>query len=167
MKKLLPLLTLAFLSCSIDFNTSVYKQETYDRVYPDPLLTKGSVFENLSVETLCSKDYTRQARKVPSSLKAEVYKRYGIEKTANLVIDHFVNLGIGGDNKIENLWPQPIRQSQGLGSRQKDEVENYLRKKICSGMISISDAQDLVKTDWAKVYRKIKADQNPDSEDED
>lgn len=169
MKKIFLFITLAFLSCSVDFNTTNvdrFPELPYDRIYPDFSLTQGSVFENLSVETLCSKDYTRQARNVSFSLKAEVYKRYGIEKTTNLVIDHFINLGVGGDNRIENLWPQPLRQSQGFGSRQKDEIENYLRRQICSGNISILDAQNLIKADWVKVYQKIN-EKNPDSEDED
>lgn len=47
-------------------------------------------------------------RNVASSLKAELYDKYGIPEGCRdrYTIDHIIPLSIGGDNTPENLWPE-------------------------------------------------------------
>ena len=47
-------------------------------------------------------------RNVNSSLKKYIYKTYNIDYSnrSNYTIDHIIPLSLGGNNSIENLWPQ-------------------------------------------------------------
>lgn len=40
--------------------------------------------------------------------KQKVYDMYGVKQSCrvNYTIDHFIPLSLGGDNSIENLWPE-------------------------------------------------------------
>lgn len=57
---------------------------------------------------------------------------------------------LGGANVVENLWPEPADPRPG--SREKDIVEAYLRRQVCSGAMSLSDAQEAIRKDWYAVY---------------
>src|ERR1019366_5961663 len=50
--------------------------------------------------------------------------------------DHLVPLELGGDNVIANLWPEPAEPHPGF--HEKDRVENYLHRQVCSGAMSRS-----------------------------
>jgi len=38
---------------------------------------------------------------------------------------------------------------------QKDEVENYLHDQVCSGAMSLKDAQAQIATNWLAVYNRM------------
>jgi len=81
----------------------------------------------------------------------DVFARYGLayaEAHDAFELDHLIPLELGGDNSAANLWPQPNRWSQT-----KDDVENYLHRKVCAGKISIGEAQGAIGTDWVSVSR--------------
>jgi hypothetical protein len=67
--------------------------------------------------------------------------------------DHLVSLEVGGaPNAAANLWPEPY--AGPYGARVKDTIENRLHTLICSGQISLADAQYQEATDWVGAYRK-------------
>jgi hypothetical protein len=63
-------------------------------------------------------------------------------------------LELGGSNDLKNLWPEPAEPRPGF--HEKDRVENYLHRQVCSGRMSLADAQKQIQTDWLAVYEKIK-----------
>jgi len=85
-----------------------------------------------------------------------VYKLYGATKVKGRCceIDHLISLELGGDNGLANEWPQPYEPRPG--AHEKDAVENYLHKQVCSGKMELTDAQSQIARDWYAVYLKMK-----------
>ena len=72
--------------------------------------------------------------------------------------DHFIPLELGGDpTNPRNLWPEPYNLNPG--AREKDIAENYPRKQVCSGAVTIKQAQHLIVTDWYRLYLQIQQNQ--------
>jgi hypothetical protein len=94
-------------------------------------------------------------RNVPDSEKNQDYAEYGITShaTGQYEVDHLVSLELGGSNDIANLWPELANPTPGF--HQKDQVENYLHDQVCSGAISLNDAQVEIATDWLSVYQRM------------
>ena len=63
---------------------------------------------------------------------------------------HLIPLELGGANSIQNLWPQFYLPKPG--ARQKDVVENRLHKSVCSGAMSLAEAQRRIATNWYSEY---------------
>ncbi len=74
---------------------------------------------------------------------------------ARYEVDHLIPLELGGSNDVTNLWPQSYVST--WGAHIKDELENRLHKLVCAGTITLPEAQDAIKTDWIKAYRKYVA----------
>ena len=52
-------------------------------------------------------------------------------------------------------------QNPGMCSQvraKKDEVESYLHDHVCSGVISLAEAQQQIAADWYAVYIRIHSD---------
>ena len=123
--------------------------------YPNPKLTPGDILTT-NASIVCVSGYTATVRDVPTSLKKEVYTEYNLaypEPTGTYECDHFIPLELGGSNDIKNLWPEPAEPVPGF--RQKDRVENYLHDQVCSGKMTLEEAQKEIRTDWYKVYKTI------------
>jgi hypothetical protein len=73
---------------------------------------------------------------------------YGLsDSRANYELDHLVPLEVGGDGySVQNLWPEPYHIE--FGAHIKDAFENYLHNQVCSGAMSLSDAQNQIATNW-------------------
>jgi len=135
-------------------------------VYPFyPRDIKGDVYSNLQDGVLCQVGYTKTVRHVSVSTRRLVFKRYGITRGhwGEYEVDHFISLALGGNNSIQNLFPQPYEvylsvngKNLRMGAREKDVVENNLHKKICRGEITPKQAQDIITTDWVGYYLKLK-----------
>ena len=103
--------------------------------------------------TICVRGYTRTIR--PSSSIT------GREKVASLgsygdpvnpsayEYDHLISLELGGAaNDARNLWPEP-----GGSPNPKDSLENRLHSLVCSGQLTLFDAQKSIVTNWVMAYR--------------
>ena len=93
-------------------------------------------------------------RNVPESEKNQVYAEYGIKhhKTGEYEVDHLVSLELGGSNEIANLWPEAASPTPGF--HQKDRYENYLHAQVCSGAISLEEAQRRIATNWLQYWQE-------------
>lgn len=122
---------------------------------PDSACTPGAIFPNATVQEICTYGYTRTVRNVPFSEKDQVYAEYGIYQhyTGQYEVDHLVPLELGGSNDIANLWPEAASPTPGY--HQKDEVENYLHDQVCSGAMSLQEAQKEIATNWLAVYNHM------------
>lgn len=127
---------------------------------PDPSKTPGEANPVLTQQKLCSKSFrTGPYRKVPQSLKNQVYKLYGAVNHKGVCagkegceVDHLISLEIGGANTIKNLWPEPYPGT--WGAHTKDKLENRLHKLVCAKTITLEEAQKAISTDWIAAYRK-------------
>ena len=99
---------------------------------------------------------TKRRRHVPPEVHRQAFAEYGIRYPVprdTYEVDHLVPLELGGDNVIANLWPEAAEPTPGF--HQKDQVENYLRDRVCSGAMSLPEAQRQIATDWMAVWRQI------------
>ena len=106
-----------------------------------PGVANPDVTQSSIGETICSQGWTRTIRP-PSSytgeLKVEQMEAYGRRgTTSDYQEDHLVSLELGGDpTDPRNLWPEPIERA-----REVDQVENELNDAVCSGRMSLEEAQ--------------------------
>ncbi len=129
---------------------------TVNGPYPDPACTPGAVFATTSVDTICVSGYTKTVRSVSTKLKRQVYAQYNLPyppKTGTYEADHFIPLGLGGNNDIANLFPEAGDPRPGF--KEKDIVENYLRQQVCNGEMPLPRAQEAIASDWLEVYNAI------------
>ena len=129
--------------------------------YLPPSTTKGSLNPNVTQDniqqTVCVSGWTKEIR--PSSsyttkLKIQQMKEMGLSgDPKDYEEDHLISLEIGGNpTDPANLWPQPW--AGPYGAHQKDRLENALHKDVCSGKISLKEAQKVISEDWVKEYKK-------------
>jgi hypothetical protein len=91
--------------------------------------------------TICTRGWTRTIRP-PSSytadLKVEQMREYGVGgATSDYQEDHLISLELGGHpSDPRNLWPEPIKRAEKV-----DEIENELNRKVCSGELTLAEAQ--------------------------
>jgi hypothetical protein len=85
--------------------------------------------------------------------------------TSDYEEDHLIPLEVGGHpTDPKNLWPEPYNVPNG--ARQKDKVENLLHSRVCSGQMTLADAQNLIGSNWEAVEGGATADTTPSSSDE-
>lgn len=122
---------------------------------PDKNCTPGATISGVTVEQICTPGYSSQVRDVSIQTKNLVYKEYGItaHKTGEYEVDHFISLELGGSNDLANLWPEPADPRPGF--HEKDQVENYLHSQVCTGKISLEQAQEAIAQNWLEVYKSI------------
>jgi hypothetical protein len=123
--------------------------------YPDHACTPGAIIASATKDQICVSGYSKGVRNVPDQEKKDVYAEYGIthRTTGEYEVDHYISLELGGSNDISNLFPEASLPKPGF--HEKDKVENYLHEQVCSGAISLDEAQREIATDWYVVYVKI------------
>ncbi len=112
---------------------------------PDPVCTPGAVLTT-DAATVCQAGYASSVRNLPDATRNAVYAEYGISDHTDYVIDHLIALEDGGDTAIANLWPE--RVSGWPGAKEKDWVEGALHRGVCTGRVTLPDAQRWLATDW-------------------
>jgi hypothetical protein len=122
---------------------------------PDTACTPGAIFADATTDKICQSGYASSVRNVPTSEKDQVYAEYGIAThyTGQYEVDHLVSLELGGSNDIANLWPEAASPTPGF--HQKDQVENYLHDQVCSGKVSLQQAQYEIATNWLQIYHQM------------
>lgn len=122
---------------------------------PDSACTPGAVFPDVTTQQICQSGYSSSVRNVPEDEKNQVYAEYGIAShtAGQYEVDHLISLELGGSNDISNLWPEAAQPTPGF--HEKDKVENYLHSQVCSGQISLAQAQQEIARDWLSVYNQM------------
>jgi len=105
--------------------------------------------------TICVPGWTDTVRP-PVSYTEPIKKRqiaessYADKRLSSYEEDHFIALEIGGAPRDEaNLWPEPRAGAGGAGD--KDSEENSLHRQVCSGQITLVEAQAQMYADWRDV----------------
>ena len=102
----------------------------------NPAVTQATI-----AGTICRQGWTRTIRpasEYTSRLKLEQMKVYGrTGEPSDYQEDHLVSLELGGHpTDPRNLWPEPRPRAERV-----DTLENELNAAICSGRISLAEAQ--------------------------
>jgi len=128
---------------------------------PDSSLTPGAVNPDVTAanihQTICVPGWTKTIR-APASytnkLKLEQMRLRGITgQPSDFEEDHLISIELAGHpTDPKNLWPQ--HWAEPWGARDKDATETALKRLVCSGKVSLSDAQHAISTDWIAAYRK-------------
>ena len=121
---------------------------------PNHNLTPGAT-RPVTVGDVCSIAHEEVVRDVPSSLRQEVFKEYGIvnPRPGDYEIDYLIAPGLGGAEDIHNLWPEPT-SSSAWNAHVKDALEERLHQLVCSGELDIPTAQRAIASDWITAYKK-------------
>ena len=121
---------------------------------PNRSLTPGAT-RPVTIGDVCSIAHEEVVRDVPSSLRQEVFKEYGIvnPRPEDYEIDYLIAPGLGGAEDIHNLWPEPI-SSSAWNAHVKDALEERLHQLVCSGALDLPTAQRAIASDWITAYKK-------------
>ena len=119
----------------------------------DPRVTQSNIRN-----TICRRGYTSTVRppfEYTNAMKHRLMQIYGVTGSIHdYELDHLIPLELGGCPNCEaNLWPEP--RNLFPGASEKDEVESYLHKQVCSGAMSLAAAQREIAADWYALYRRI------------
>jgi hypothetical protein len=108
-------------------------------------LTPGALNQDVTQATIgstvCVHGWTRTIRppsSYTSQLKVEQMASYGLTGSpSGYQEDHLVSLELGGHpTDPRNLWPEPYPRAAEV-----DQIENELNDKVCSGKLSLTEAQ--------------------------
>jgi len=134
-------------------------------IYPDPSRTPGATNPDITQEnireTICNPRWSTKSIRPEESythrLKIEQIREYGYpdSRLKDYEEDHFIPLELGGNpTDPKNLWPEPFETSiPDGGAHAKDKVENYLHAEVCSGSLTLDQAQREIAEDWYRVYQ--------------
>lgn len=101
--------------------------------------------------TICVRGWTKTIRPPVSytnNLKSIQLQRYGQpQQLALYEEDHLIPLELGGaPRNSDNLWPQLWNGPSGAHT--KDSEENLLHEQVCSGALTLDQAQQKIVADW-------------------
>jgi hypothetical protein len=108
-------------------------------------LTPGVLNPDVTQETIrstiCTRGWTktiRPASDYTSRLKVEQMRKYGLAGSpSGYQEDHLISLELGGHpTDPRNLWPEPYPRAGDV-----DRIENDLNAAVCSGRMSLDEAQ--------------------------
>jgi len=115
-----------------------------------PGATNPDVTQENVQETICVRGWTKKVR--PSLHVTTLLKRQLLpsgHSVREFELDHCIPLELGGHPYAnENLWLQ--EWSGPCGAYAKDHTENFLRSLVCSGLLSLKEAQERV-MNWCKT----------------
>lgn len=91
--------------------------------------------------TICVRGWTKTVRPPVSytnDLKVRQMAQYGLRgPLSRFQEDHLISLELGGNpTDPRNLWPEPYPRAAAV-----DKTENELSAAVCSGKLSLADAQ--------------------------
>jgi hypothetical protein len=135
-------------------------------VLPNSTLHPGAVNPDVTPDnikqTICAKGFTKTIRppeSYTSSLKRQQIRDENLPgNPSDYEEDHLISLELGGaPQDPRNLWPEPWENkgsalaAPGTGAESKDKVENETNRLVCSGRMSLSDAQTRMAADWHQL----------------
>jgi hypothetical protein len=114
-------------------------------VRADPTRTPGAVNPEVTQanihQTICVRGWTKTVRppvEYTNALKVRQMRQYAeVGDPSKFQEDHLISLELGGaPTDPRNLWPEPYPRASTV-----DTIENELNAKVCSGGMSLADAQ--------------------------
>jgi len=123
-------------------------------VLPDRAFTPGAA-GRASLSEVCALPHEEVIRAVSPSLRRRVLEEYGIPaaRSGEYEIDYLITPGLGGQDDIRNLWPEPYHVAT-WNAYAKDALEERLHEMVCSHQLDLSVAQQAIATNWITAYEK-------------
>jgi len=144
-------------------SASMFGWDPTRAVLPTPKFTPGDAIPGATTAAVCTPGWATEHRHVTEEMRARVYAEYGLPYGGDEV-DHLVPLELGGSNDLKNLWPQPYSCAQKPlcgtnydprpGAGEKDQLENELHHLVCSGRMTLTDAQHCIASNWVACWEK-------------
>lgn len=115
-------------------------------VVADPVRTPGVLNPDVTQATIgatiCVRGWTRTIRppvEYTNALKVRQLRAYAEPGPPSAYQeDHLISLELGGHpTDPRNLWPEPYPRASDV-----DRIENELKAKVCSGELSLREAQE-------------------------
>jgi hypothetical protein len=106
-----------------------------------PGVVNPDVIQANIASTVCKHGWTRTIRPptdYTNALKVRQMREYGVPgPRSDYQEDHLISLELGGHpTDARNLWPEPYPRAAEM-----DTIENQLNEKVCSGELSLDEAQ--------------------------
>jgi len=106
-----------------------------------PGVLNGDVTQATIRATICVRGWTRTIRpptEYTNALKARQLREYGLHgPLPAFQEDHLISLELGGNpDDPRNLWPEPYPRASAV-----DRIENDLNRRVCSGELTLAEAQ--------------------------
>jgi hypothetical protein len=123
----------------------VHRPASRATIRASPMLTPGALNPNVAQAniqaTICVRGWTKTVRPpvdYTNALKLKQMREYGeTGDPSDYQEDHLISLELGGDPRDpRNLWPEPYPRAAEV-----DRIENDLNAKVCSGELSLAEAQ--------------------------
>jgi hypothetical protein len=113
------------------------------------VLASASAWAQPAQSDICTPGYAREHRmsRTESSRIKRSLLPPGVAMR-DVVLDHRIPLEIGGGNDRSNLMLQSPAES-----RRKDRLENFARRAVCAGSVSLDEARGWF-ADWKASYRR-------------
>lgn len=140
----------------------------YNGPLPDHACTPGALNPAVSqatiAETICTSGFTAAVRPVATDserMKQQAGLAYGVtDPLSQYQGDHLIPLELGGAAAdLANFWVEPTRQVLADGtvvtSDEKDVLETTLKARVCSGQMTLLDAQRQIATDWYAAWTSV------------
>jgi hypothetical protein len=114
-------------------------------VVADPVRTPGVLNPDVTQvnikQTICVPGWTRTVRPpvdYTNALKVKQMRAYHeAGSPSDYQEDHLISLELGGNpTDPRNLWPEPYPRAANF-----DQIENELNAKVCSGALTLAEAQ--------------------------
>lgn len=134
-------------------------------IVPNIEITPGVARTDIAPAAICKTKWGKDERHVTATMKTEVFRAYGLSgnddpacepaagSKQRCEIDHLISRELGGADDVKNLWPQAYG-TKPWNAHLKDKLENRLHKELCSGKITLQDAQSALVNDWRVAYRR-------------
>lgn len=120
---------------------------------PDRSLTPGATVL-MTRDEVCRATSSRN-KPVPTSLQREVFQKYGMgsARPRAYEVDYLITPALGGADDIHNLWPESY-EATVWNARVKDQLEDYLRNRVCAGTLELATAQQELAVNWIDAYKR-------------
>jgi len=123
----------------------IHRPSSRAAIRPSSSLTPGALNPDVTQanihETICVRGWTKTIRppvEYTNALKLRQMRVYGLTRSPrDYQEDHLISLELGGAPRDpRNLWPEPYPRAAKV-----DTIENELNAEVCSGSMSLADAQ--------------------------
>ena len=127
--------------------------DKYSEPLPNSRLTPGAV-RTTDARNVCTMAPETKGG-IPTGIRTEVLSEYRLKNALaqDYEIDYLITPELGGATDVRNLWPEPYSDTP-WNAHIKDQLEEYLRAKVCQGTMDLPTAQKEMASNWIVAYKK-------------
>jgi len=150
--------TLLVLAGLLIFCGAASARQTFPNGFLTPGVANPDVTQSNIKRTICKSGWTKTIRprvSYTNNLKRQQIAQYGYDdkKLGSYEEDHLISLQLGGHpTDPGNLWPEAYAGK--CGARLKDVLETKLKRLVCSGKITLAEAQQAIASNWVVAYNQ-------------